>query len=204
MVSRYASENSENRPADERNGCARCGKLDGSGQYELSTAVPFLDHMLSHVAMHGLLDLTVRAQGDIEVDDHHTVEDIGICLGQVLKEALGDKRGIVRFAHHVSAMDEALVLVAVDISGRGMLVYDVAFPQPVSASSRRAHQGILQALAVNGGLCLHVKLLYGGNAHHIAEAVFKALGRCLGAAVQIDPRKAAWSHRPKEAYLTVS
>ncbi len=165
--------------------------LDGSGQYELSTAVPFLDHMLSHVAMHGLLDLTVRAQGDIEVDDHHTVEDIGICLGQVLKEALGDKRGIVRYAHHVLPMDEALVLVAVDISGRGMLVYDVAFPQPVIGQFHvELIKEFLQALAVNGGLCLHVKLLYGGNAHHIAEAVFKALGRCLGAAVQIDPRKA--------------
>ena len=165
--------------------------LDGSGEYELSTSVPFLDHMLSHVAMHGLLDLAVRAKGDIEVDDHHTVEDIGICLGLVLKEALGDKRGIVRYAHHILPMDEALVLVALDFSGRGMLVYDVAFPQPTIGQFHvELIREFMQALAVNGGLCLHVKLLHGSNAHHIAEAVFKALGRCLGAAVQIDSRRA--------------
>lgn len=164
--------------------------LDGQGRYELDAGVPFLNHLLSHVAAHGSIDLSIQATGDIEVDDHHTVEDIGICFGQALREALGDKRGIVRYAHQILPMDETLVLVALDISGRGTLVFDVPFPQPtVGRFHTELVREFLQAVVMNGGICLHVKLLDGLNAHHIAEAVFKALGRCLGGAVRVDPRK---------------
>lgn len=164
--------------------------LDGEGRYELITGVPFLNHLLSHVAAHGRFDLSIEAKGDIEIDDHHTVEDIGICLGGALKEALGDKRGIARYADCVLPMDEALVQMAVDISGRGLLVYDAPFPQPtVGQFHTELIREMLQALAVNGGLTLHVRLLNGVNTHHIAEAVFKALGRCLGEAVRMDPRR---------------
>jgi imidazoleglycerol-phosphate dehydratase len=165
--------------------------LDGQGQHDLATGVPFLNHMLSHVAVHGSLDLVVSARGDTDVDDHHTVEDVGICLGQAMRAALGDKRGITRYAHQLLPMDEALVLVAMDLSGRGLLVYDVPFPQPTIGlfHVELVHE-FLQALATNAGLCLHVKLLYGSNAHHIAEAVFKGVGRCLGEAVRIDPDRA--------------
>ena len=165
--------------------------LDGQGRYELDTGVSFLDHLLSHLAVHGSIDLSIEATGDIEVDDHHTVEDIGICFGQALREALGDKRGILRYAHQILPMDETLVLAALDISGRSMLVYDVPFPQPtIGRFHTELVREFLQAVAMNGGICLHVKLLDGLNAHHIAEAVFKAVGRCLGEAVRIDPHKA--------------
>lgn len=164
--------------------------LDGEGRYELNTGIPFLNHLLSHVAVHGRFDLSIEATGDREVDDHHTVEDIGICLGNALKEALGDKRGIARYAHCILPMDEALVLMAVDISGRSLLVCDVPFPQPIVGQFHtELVREFLQAVVMNGGLTLHVKLLNGVNTHHIAEAVFKALGRCLGEAVQIDPRR---------------
>ncbi len=164
--------------------------LDGEGRYELITGIPFLNHLLSHVAVHGRFDLSIEAKGDREVDDHHTIEDIGICLGSALKEALADKRGIVRYAHCLLPMDEALVLMAVDISGRGMLAYDVSFPQPtVGQFHTELVREFLRALAANGGLTLHVRLLSGVNTHHIAEAVFKALGRCLGEAVRLDPRR---------------
>jgi len=164
---------------------------DAQGQVEVDTGIPFLNHMLSHVAMHGAFNLAVRARGDTEVDDHHTVEDIGICLGQALREALGDKRGIVRYAHQILPMDEALVLMSLDISGRGLLVYEVSFAQPtVGLFHTELIREFLQALAANGGICLHVRLLTGSNTHHIAEAVFKALGRCLGEAVRIDPCRA--------------
>lgn len=162
--------------------------LDGQGRFELATGIPFLDHMLSHVALHGRLDLTVRASGDLQVDDHHTVEDIGICFGQALRTALGDKRGIARYANQIVPMDESLVLMALDLSGRPVLVYDVPFPQPTIGSFHaELVREFLQAVANHGGLCLHIRLLHGQNAHHIAEAVFKALGRCLREAARLDP-----------------
>jgi imidazoleglycerol-phosphate dehydratase len=165
--------------------------LDGQGRWECETGVPFLDHMLSHVAAHGLLDLEVRATGDTEIDDHHTVEDVGIVLGQALAQAIGNKQGITRYGSHLMPMDEALVLVALDFSGRGLLVYDVALPAArVGTFDTELGGEFLRALAHNAGLTLHVKLLHGQNTHHILEATFKGLGRALGQAVALDPRRA--------------
>ncbi len=164
--------------------------LDGSGRCQASTGVPFLDHMLSHVAMHGLFDLAVTCRGDTEIDDHHSVEDIGICLGQALTQALGDKKGLVRYGSQWMPMDEALVLVALDISGRPLLVYEAPLPTAtVGAFDTELAQEFLRALATHAGLTLHVTLLHGANSHHIIEAVFKGLGRALGQAVAIDPRR---------------
>lgn len=166
--------------------------LDGSGSWQVATGVPFLDHMLSHVAVHGLFDLEVTCRGDTIIDDHHSVEDIGIVLGQAFRQALGDKLGIVRYGSQLMPMDEALVLVALDFSGRALLVYDVPVPaQQVGAFDTELVVEFLRALAHNAGLTLHVKLLHGSNAHHIIEAIFKGLGRALGQAVARDPRRAA-------------
>ena len=166
--------------------------LDGSGSWQVATGVPFLDHMLSHVAVHGLFDLEVTCRGDTIIDDHHSVEDIGIVLGQAFRQALGDKLGIVRYGSQLMPMDEALVLVALDFSGRALLVYDVPVPaQQVGAFDTELVVEFLRALAHNAGLTLHVKLLHGSNAHHIIEAIFKGLGRALGQAVALDPRRAA-------------
>jgi len=165
--------------------------LDGRGEWHCATGVPFLDHMLSHVAAHGLLDLDVTAQGDTEVDDHHTVEDVGILFGQALREALGDKRGICRYGSQIMPMDEALVLVALDLSGRGLLVYDVALPGArVGQFDTELVPEFLRALANNAGLTLHVQLIHGQNTHHIVEAIFKGLGRALRQAVSLDVRQA--------------
>lgn len=164
--------------------------LDGAGQWQVSTGLPFFDHMLSHVAMHGLFDLELSAQGDIEVDGHHTVEDVGIVLGQALAQALGDKAGIVRYGSQLMPMDEALALVALDFSGRGLLAYDVTLPAAqVGTFDSELVPEFLRALAHNAGLTLHVRLLAGGNTHHIIEAIFKGLGRALGQAVARDPRR---------------
>ncbi len=164
--------------------------LDGQGRWECQTGVPFFDHMLSHVAVHGLLDLTVHATGDIQVDGHHTVEDVGIVLGQALSQAIGDKQGITRFGSQLMPMDEALALVALDFSGRSLLVYEVALPAAqVGAFDTELVSEFLRALAHNAGLTLHVKLLHGQNTHHIIEAIFKGLGRALGQAVALDPRR---------------
>ncbi len=164
--------------------------LDGRGQHRIDTPVPFLNHMLTHMAVHGYFDLTVTARGDVEIDDHHTVEDIGIVLGQALRQALGDKAGIARYASQTVPMDEALVLTAIDISGRGLLVYDVSFPQArIGRFDAELVEEFLRALATNADLTLHIKLLHGRNAHHIAEAIFKALGQILGQAVALDPRR---------------
>lgn len=161
--------------------------LDGDGNYRLETGVPFLDHMLSHVALHGGLNLVVSARGDTEVDYHHTVEDVGICLGQSLRQALGDKRGISRYAHQILPMDEALVLMSLDLSGRPLLVFDVEFTSPtIGTFDTELIREFLQAFTSHAALCLHVKLLSGVNSHHIAEAIFKALGRCLGEAVRVQ------------------
>lgn len=164
--------------------------LDGSGQWQVDTGVPFFDHMLSHVAMHGLFDLELAARGDIEIDGHHTVEDVGIVFGQALAQALGDKAGIARYDSQLMPMDEALALVALDFSGRGLLVYDVALPAAqVGTFDSELVPEFLRALAHNAGLTLHVRLLAGSNTHHIIEAIFKGLGRALGQAVARDPRR---------------
>jgi imidazoleglycerol-phosphate dehydratase len=164
--------------------------LDGQGEHEVDTSVPFLDHMLTHVAVHGLFDLTIRAQGDTDVDDHHTVEDVGIALGQALNEALGDKAGLTRYGSQIVPMDEALALVAVDISGRGLLVFGVELPQAkVGRFDTELVEEFLRALAHNAGLTLHVRMLNGRNTHHVIEAIFKGLGRALRQAVEEDARR---------------
>ncbi len=164
--------------------------LDGSGQHKISTGVPFLDHMLVQVAVHGMMDLSVLAQGDVHIDDHHTVEDVGIVLGQALRKALGERKGLARYGSATIPMDEALVLVAVDLSGRSYLAYEVAFPQPtIGHFDVQLVEEFLRALVTNAGITLHVRLLAGRNAHHIAEAVFKALGRALYDAVGLDLRR---------------
>jgi len=164
--------------------------LDGTGQYEVSTGVPFLDHMLSQVAVHGLMDLTILAQGDVQVDDHHTVEDVGIVLGQALRRALGDGSGLVRYGSALIPMDEALALVAVDLSGRPYLAYDVRFGQElIGRFEAQLLEEFLRALTVHAGITLHVRLLAGRNSHHMAEAMFKGLGRALREAAALDPRR---------------
>lgn len=163
--------------------------LDGDGSSSVSTGVGFLDHMLTHVARHGLLNLTVTAEGDLHIDDHHTVEDVGICLGQALKEALGDKAGLARYGDATVPMDEALVLVALDFSGRGGAHVSLDFPDPrIGTFATELVEEFLHALAREAGLNVHVRQLAGRNSHHIAEAAFKALGRALRQAVTADPR----------------
>jgi imidazoleglycerol-phosphate dehydratase len=165
--------------------------LDGTGQRNIASGVPFLDHMLDHVAVHGLLDLELSCRGDTQIDDHHSVEDIGIVLGQALAQAIGDKRGLTRYGCQWMPMDEALVLVALDFSGRGLLVYDVPIgTQKVGQFDTALVPEFLRALAHNAGITLHIKLQHGENAHHIIEAIFKGLGRALGQALARDPRRA--------------
>jgi len=165
-------------------------ELDGRGQASIQSGIGFLDHMLTHVAVHGLFDLTLNATGDTHVDDHHTVEDIGIVLGQALRMALGDKAGIRRYGDALLPMDEALVLVAVDCSGRGFLTYAASFPTPkIGTFDTELFEEFLRALAHHAGLTLHVRALAGHNSHHIAEAIFKGLGRALRIAVELDPAR---------------
>ncbi len=163
--------------------------LDGRGGGEIESPVGFLNHMLALLARHAGFDLAVKAAGDTEVDPHHTVEDIGICLGQALAEALGSKEGIARFGCAAVPMDEALAQVSLDLSGRPYLVYQVEFPgERVGEFETELVRDFLQAFATHAKLTLHVRALYGDNDHHIAEAVFKALARALRAAVARDPR----------------
>ena len=165
--------------------------LDGSGACAISTGVPFFDHMLDALGRHGLLDLSVEAQGDLEVDAHHTVEDVGICVGQALAGALGDKRGIRRFGSAAVPLDEALVLAAVDVSGRGSLTFELAVPiEIIGIFDTTLVREFFGALASNAGLTVHLHELAGLNAHHIVEAAFKAFARALREAVEIDPRVA--------------
>lgn len=165
--------------------------LDGSGQSDIHTGVGFLDHMLTLFARHANFDLAVVCKGDTWVDDHHSVEDIGIALGAAFNEALGDKRGICRYASLALPMDEALVLVAVDISGRGGAYTDLPFPsEKIGTFDTELVREFLIAFATNAGLTLHVRELAGENSHHIAEAAFKGLGHALRAAVNIDPAQA--------------
>lgn len=164
--------------------------LDGKGSYAIKTPVPFFDHMLTLMCKHGLFDLKLKAKGDVEIDDHHTVEDTGIVLGKVLKEALGDMKGISRYGQASVPMDEALAHVSLDISGRQYLVYNVAFPKKSKLREFDPDliEDFLQAFTGSAGITLHVNVFYGRNTHHIIEAIFKALGRALKQAVSLDPR----------------
>lgn len=163
--------------------------LDGVGAADVETGIGFFDHMLEAFARHSLIDLAVRAQGDLHVDGHHTVEDTGIVLGQAILRALGDKRGVRRFGSLALPMDEALVLAAVDVSGRGQLHWDVAVPPVmIGAFDASLAKEFFIALAANAGITLHVRSLAGENAHHVVEASFKAVARALRQAVEADPR----------------
>ena len=164
--------------------------LDGVGNANNATGVPMLDHMLSHVAVHGLLDLEIRATGDLEIDAHHTTEDVAIVLGDALARALGDKRGIARMGHAYVPMDEALAFVAIDLSGRAYAVIDAEFASPmIGALPASLVEHFLETLATNARMNLHAKVLYGRDDHHKAEALFKALGRALAVAVAMDARR---------------
>ena len=161
--------------------------LDGMGKTEVSTGVGFLNHMLTLFAAHGKFDLEVRCVGDTDVDDHHSVEDVGICLGQAFRQALGDKRGITRYGSFLLPMDEALILTAVDISGRGLCCYDAATPsQKVGDFDTELSSEFWFAFAREAGVTLHIRKLAGANSHHIIEGVFKSAARSLRAAVTID------------------
>lgn len=163
--------------------------VDGSGEAKICTSVPFLDHMLNLFARHGLFDLEVEASGDIDIDFHHTVEDIGIVLGEAFKQALGEKKGIRRYGQATVPMDETLASVAVDISGRPYLVYHVTLPKvKIGEFDVELAREFFQAFVNNCGLNLHVNVMYGENVHHIIEACFKAFARAMDAATQIDPR----------------
>lgn len=165
--------------------------LDGTGTCTAATGIPFLDHMLHQLSSHGLLDLEVRAQGDIEIDDHHTNEDVGIALGQALRQALGDRKGIVRFGHFLAPLDEALVQVALDFSGRPHLSYGLEIPtQRVGTYDTQLVREFFVAVANNSLMTLHLRQLDGINSHHIIEATFKAFARAVRMAVEIDPRRA--------------
>jgi imidazoleglycerol-phosphate dehydratase len=164
--------------------------LDGSGKARIATGVGFLDHMLEQVARHGLIDITVKATGDLHIDQHHTVEDVGIALGMALKQALGDMKGITRYADVHLPMDEAMTRAAIDISGRPHLVWKVKFTRvKIGEMESELFREFFQALAQNAGVTLHIENLYGRNNHHIAETCFKALARVLKTAVAIDPRQ---------------
>jgi imidazoleglycerol-phosphate dehydratase len=164
--------------------------LDGSGQADIATGIGFLDHMLELFARHALVDLDVKVTGDLHVDQHHTAEDAGIALGEALAKALGDKRGIVRYASLDLPMDEALTRVAIDVSGRPFLVFRVEFPtEKVGTFDTELVREFFQAFATKAGVTLHVETLYGQNSHHIAESCFKGLARALRRAVAVDPRE---------------
>ncbi|SDC34306.1 imidazoleglycerol-phosphate dehydratase HisB [Ruegeria marina] len=164
--------------------------LDGTGTYDNRTGVGFFDHMLDQLARHSLIDMTIRAEGDYHIDDHHTVEDTGIALGQALAQALGDKRGIRRYGECHLPMDDAQVRCALDLSGRPFLVWNVTLPtQKIGTFDTELVREFFQAFSTHGGITLHVDQLHGLNSHHIAEAAFKAVARALRQAVEPDPRK---------------
>ncbi len=164
--------------------------LDGTGDYDNQTGVGFFDHMLDQLARHSLIDMKIRAKGDYHIDDHHTVEDVGIALGQALARALGDKRGIRRYGECHLPMDDAQVVCALDLSGRPYLVWHVDMPTAkIGAFDTELVREFFTALSTHGGITLHVDMLHGINSHHIAEAAFKAVARALRQAVETDPRK---------------
>jgi len=163
--------------------------LDGSGKHQVKTSIPFLDHMLSLFSAHGLFDLRIKARGDREVDDHHTAEDMGICLGSGLKQALGGKEGIVRYGSAFVPMDESLASVHVDLSGRPCLVFDLPFRRrKIGEFDTELVREFFQALVNNASMSLHARVLYGSNGHHMVESLFKALGRALRQAASRDER----------------
>lgn len=163
--------------------------LDGTGRRDIKTGVGFFDHMLDQLARHALIDITISATGDLHIDDHHTVEDVGIALGQALAQAMGDKRGIRRYGSFHLAMDDALLRAALDLSGRPYLVWDVEFPTPkIGGFDTELVREFFQAFSTHGGITLHVSKLAGINSHHIAEAAFKAVARALREALEPDPR----------------
>lgn len=165
--------------------------LDGTGRRDITTGVGFFDHMLDQLARHALIDITISATGDLHIDDHHTVEDVGIALGQALSKAMGDKRGIRRYGSFHLAMDDALVRAALDLSGRPYLVWDVEFPTAkIGSFDTELVREFFQALSTHGGITLHVTKLAGINSHHIAEAAFKSVARALRDALEPDPRSA--------------
>ena len=182
MADRYAKTERKTKETDilvEMN-------LDGKGKYEIDTGVAFLDHMLTHVAKHSKIDLTVKARGDLEVDAHHTAEDVGLSLGSCLAEALGDKRGIARFGSSTLPMEDAKAEVAVDLSGRAFCVYDVKYhTEKIGDFDIECIEEFLRSFANAGKLNLHVSVAYGSNSHHIAEAICKGLGQSLAQAVKI-------------------
>ena len=164
--------------------------LDGRGASKIATGVGFFDHMLDQLARHSLVDMDIDAKGDLHIDDHHVVEDVGIALGQALRAALGDRKGIARYADCHLAMDGTLTRVALDVSGRPFLVFRTAFATPkIGTFDTQLVREFFQALAVNAGITLHVETLYGDNDHHIAESCFKGVARALGAAIAINPRQ---------------
>lgn len=162
--------------------------LDGTGQIDLATGIPFLDHMLHLFAAHGYFDLTVKALGDLEVDQHHTVEDIGICLGQAFREALAEKSGVRRYGEARVPMDEALAQAVVDLSNRPFLHFDVRFAPVAAALDPQLVKEFWRALAVHGGMTIHLEVPYGENTHHIIEAIFKSFARALDMATTVDQR----------------
>ena len=165
--------------------------LDGTGVAEIATGVGFFDHMLDQLARHSLIDIGMTAKGDLHIDDHHTVEDCGIALGQALTAALGDKRGIRRYGHFRLAMDDTQVACALDLSARPYLVWNLPFTAPkIGTFDTELVREFFQALSTHGGITLHVDLIHGINSHHIAEAAFKAVARALREAVEPDPRRA--------------
>ena len=165
--------------------------LDGAGAARISTGVGFFDHMLDQLSRHSLMDMDIEVTGDLHIDDHHTVEDTGIAIGQAISKALGDRRGITRYASLDLAMDETMTKAAIDVSGRPFLVWNVAFSAPkIGTFDTELVREFFQALAQNAGITLHVLNHYGANNHHIAETCFKAVARTLRAAIEIDPRQA--------------
>jgi imidazoleglycerol-phosphate dehydratase len=164
--------------------------LDGTGVYNIKTSVPFMDHMLSAVARHGFFDLTIKAKGDIEIDDHHTVEDLGIAFGQALKKALGDSKGIRRYGDATVPMDETLAQVVMDLSGRPFLAYQVDLPKKYKLKDfdPGLAEDFFQSVANHAGMNLHIRLHYGRDVHHMLEGIFKAFGRALDQATSLDPR----------------
>ncbi len=165
--------------------------LDGTGAYDNHTGVGFFDHMLDQLARHSLIDISIKADGDLHIDDHHTVEDCGIALGQALTRALGDKKGIRRYGHFNLAMDDAQVACALDLSARPFLVWNLPFPtQKIGTFDTELVREFFQGFATHGGITLHVDLIHGINSHHIAEAAFKSVARALRMAVEPDPRMA--------------
>jgi imidazoleglycerol-phosphate dehydratase len=164
--------------------------LDGSGACRIETGIGFFDHMLEQLGRHGLIDVTITAKGDLHIDDHHTVEDTGITLGQAIRQALGERRGIVRYGHAYLPMDETLSRASIDVSGRPFLVFRTDFHTPkIGTFDTQLVREFFQAFAMHAGITLHVETLYGVNDHHIAESCFKAVARALRTAIAIDPRQ---------------